>query len=89
MSFCQFALRARVGFAAYRLVTSDLPLEKIAALEGFADASHLHRTFVSLCGCTPAKYRGTGRTPQDLAALQAVGSLVAAEDRVGGVVAAP
>ncbi|MFB3882588.1 MAG: helix-turn-helix domain-containing protein [Armatimonadota bacterium] len=56
-SFGQFSLRARLGFAAHRLLTTDLTVEVIAQRAGFVDASHFHRTFVRHYGRTPAQYR--------------------------------
>ena len=56
-SFGQFSLRARLGFAAHRLLTTDLTVEAIAQRAGFVDASHFHRTFVRHYGRTPAQYR--------------------------------
>ncbi len=56
-SFGQFSLRARLGYAAHRLLTTDLPVEAIAQKVGFVDASHFHRTFVKHYGCTPRTYR--------------------------------
>ncbi len=56
-SFGQFSLRARLGFAAHRLLTTDLTVESIAHLAGFVDASHFHRTFVKHYSRTPSQYR--------------------------------
>ena len=56
-SFGQFSLRARLGYAAYRLLTTDLTIEAIAHRAGFVDASHFHRTFVKHYGRTPSQYR--------------------------------
>lgn len=59
-SFGQFALRARVAYAAHRLLTTDLPSETIAWQTGFVDGSHFHRTFLKHYGCTPREYRARG-----------------------------
>jgi AraC-like DNA-binding protein len=56
-SFGQFCIRARLGSAAHRLLTTDLPVEAVAQAAGFVDASHFHRTFVKHYGCTPRAYR--------------------------------
>lgn len=56
-SFGQFSLRARLGYAAHRLLTTDLTVETIAQRAGFVDASHFHRTFVRHYGRTPSQYR--------------------------------
>lgn len=60
-TFGQFCVRSRIGFASNLLLTSSLPLDAIADSEGFTDASHLHRSFVRIFGCTPAEYRRQGR----------------------------
>jgi AraC-like DNA-binding protein len=56
-SFGQFSLRARLGYAAHRLLTTNLSIDAIAQKAGFVDASHFHRTFVKHYGCTPREYR--------------------------------
>jgi len=71
MNFAQFRLRARLGFVAHRLLTSDVPTDTIAEEAGFANASHLHHAFAKHYGCTPGQYRehppsggdGTGLSP--------------------------
>jgi AraC-like DNA-binding protein len=57
-SFAAFALRARVGFVAHALAATAVPVDDIAREEGFADGSHLHRSFVRYWGCSPGEYRG-------------------------------
>ena len=61
ISFGAFALRARLAYAAQHLLHTDEALRQIAEESGFADASHLHRTFVRHYGCTPGKYRAQAR----------------------------
>jgi len=56
-SFGQFSLRARVGYAAHCLLTTNLSVESIAHRAGFVDASHFHRYFVKFYGRTPREYR--------------------------------
>lgn len=76
VSFHQFCMRARVGIAAHRLLTSDDPVGTVATQLGFADASHLHRNFTRYCGCTPREYR-LGRLPLPVSAQSlAIGSLM-------------
>jgi len=58
-TFARFALRARLGFAAHRLITTSLPIEAIATQAGFVDASHFHRMFVKHYRRTPRQYRRT------------------------------
>ncbi|UCC68585.1 MAG: helix-turn-helix domain-containing protein [Armatimonadota bacterium] len=57
MSFGKFCLQSRLGFVAQMLISTDLSTEAIAEQTGFADGSHLHRTFVRHYGCTPGFYR--------------------------------
>ena len=61
VSFGAFALRARLAHAAQCLLHTDAALHHVAEESGFADASHLHRTFVRHYGCTPGKYRAQAR----------------------------
>lgn len=57
VSFGRFCLRARLSHVANRLLTTELPEDAIAHEMGFADASHLHRSFVKHFGTTPGRYR--------------------------------
>jgi AraC family transcriptional regulator len=56
-SFTDQVLQMRLAGAARALSTSDAPLAWIAAEYGFADQSHLCRTFRTHVGLTPAAYR--------------------------------
>jgi AraC-like DNA-binding protein len=57
VTFAKFALRARLAYAAHRLLSTDMSVEDIAAEAHFTDASHLHRHFVRHYRQTPARYR--------------------------------
>jgi AraC-like DNA-binding protein len=57
MNFPSFCLRARVSFAAHRMLSTDKTIAAIAAEAGFTDGSHLNRCFHRSYNCTPAKYR--------------------------------
>jgi AraC family transcriptional regulator len=57
----QYLSRIRVSLAAVRLTHRDDSLTDIAAQCGFADQSHLTRTFKALRGITPGEYRGSLR----------------------------
>jgi AraC-like DNA-binding protein len=57
MTFHDFCLRARVSFAAHRMLNTDKTIAAIAAEAGFTDGSHLNRCFLKVYNCTPAKYR--------------------------------
>ncbi len=63
-SFTTFQRRTRIASAANVLTTSDLPVEEVAALAGFSDASHLHHAFVREHGCTPGQYRRQMQMPR-------------------------
>ncbi|CAN5700471.1 hypothetical protein BH20ACI4_BH20ACI4_10440 [soil metagenome] len=53
----EYVRRLRVEFASRQISTTENPLSEIALLAGFADQSHLTRTFKSAYGLTPAEYR--------------------------------
>jgi AraC family transcriptional regulator len=53
----EFARRSRVALACRQLAATDRPLAEISLAAGFADQSHLTRTFRRLLGVTPAVYR--------------------------------
>ena len=57
LSFAAFRLRARLAFAARRLLTTEDTVARIAADAGFVDASHLHRAFVKRYSRTPRQFR--------------------------------
>ncbi len=53
----EYVRRLRVAHVARRLVSSRDPLAVLAAEAGFADQSHMQRTFKARVGLTPAAYR--------------------------------
>jgi AraC family transcriptional regulator len=55
--------RLRIESACYALGASDAPITDIALEAGFADHSHLCKTFKKFTGMTPAEYRALLRTP--------------------------
>ncbi len=57
MSFARFCLHSRLRAAARLLTSTPLSIEAIADQSGFADGSHLQRTFSKHFGCTPGSYR--------------------------------
>jgi AraC-like DNA-binding protein len=61
LSYGEFRSRARLTYAAIRLLSTDLPIKTIATGAGFVDGSHLHHKFVPHFGCTPAEYRKRGQ----------------------------
>jgi AraC family transcriptional regulator len=57
-----YVRRLRVNAAAELLVAdADSPIAGIAAEVGFADQSHLTRSFLRMIGTTPARYRASHR----------------------------
>ncbi len=79
-SFGKFCMRARVGLVAHRLLTTEMSVESIAEEAGFVDASHLHRTFVRHCACTPAEYRRRRSVETTVASKEALRSLLLGPD---------
>jgi AraC-like DNA-binding protein len=53
----EYARRRRFEYARRELADADLPLNEVAVEAGFADQSHLTRTFKRLTGMTPKQYR--------------------------------
>jgi AraC family transcriptional regulator len=53
----EYLRRRRLQFARQRLADRDVPLAQVAAEAGFADQSHLTRTFKRFAGMTPSRYR--------------------------------
>ena len=58
-TFSRLLVDIRVDKAVDYLIYTGLPLDEIAVLIGFTDASHLTRHFVEKFGLTPNKYRKT------------------------------
>jgi AraC family transcriptional regulator len=53
----QYARQLRLEYACGQLVRSNKPLSEVAAICGYADQSHLSRTFKQAFGVTPSEYR--------------------------------
>jgi AraC family transcriptional regulator len=49
--------RLRLDFVAKEIVTTSTRLGDIAIAAGFADQSHLNKTFKARFGLTPSEYR--------------------------------
>lgn len=58
----EYLRRLRVEFAAEQICKTKIPLCEIAQAAGFADQSHLNKTFKNVFGSTPAEYRKFNRT---------------------------
>jgi AraC family transcriptional regulator len=61
-SIGEYLRHRRVEFACHKISTSNDSLAEIALAAGFANQSHLTRTFKRVTGMSPAKYR-TARRP--------------------------
>jgi AraC family transcriptional regulator len=64
VSLGSYARRLRIDWAAGRLKGSDENIAAIAHRAGFADQSHLTRTFKRCLGVTPDQYRRRYRSPE-------------------------
>lgn len=53
----QYLNQQRVSRAKHLLVTTSLPVARIAELTGFSGSSHLTAVFKGMTGCTPKDYR--------------------------------
>jgi AraC family transcriptional regulator len=53
----EYLRRRRLDWAAHRLAESAVPIADIALEAGFADQSHLTRSFHRWMGLTPLQYR--------------------------------
>ena len=51
----------RIEYACRALAETDAPLADVALAAGFADQSHLGRTFKRIMRTTPAAYRAASR----------------------------
>jgi AraC family transcriptional regulator len=56
-SIGEYARNWRVEVASRQLATSTSPIAEVAAVAGFADQSHLCRTFKTVSGLTPNEFR--------------------------------
>ena len=55
-----YLLARRIEHAQTLLVTTDLPITRIAARLGFGDSQHFNKQFRRLAGCNPTAYRLRG-----------------------------
>ena len=55
--FQQDLIRMRVDYTKYILGATDLTMEQVAGLCGYAGTVHFYRQFKQVTGTTPAKYR--------------------------------
>jgi AraC family transcriptional regulator len=60
-SIGEYARNWRVEIASSELATTTRPVAEVAAIAGFADQSHLCRTFKAASGLTPNEYRAVFR----------------------------
>jgi AraC family transcriptional regulator len=57
----EYVRRLRVEFASKQIASTENPLSEIAHAAGFADQSHLNKTFKTIFGLTPAEHRKLSR----------------------------
>jgi AraC family transcriptional regulator len=57
-----YVRRLRVDFVSEQLISTDVPLAELASAAGFADQSHLNRTFKRSTGMTPGNFRKVRRS---------------------------
>jgi AraC family transcriptional regulator len=57
----EYVRRLRVEFASKQIASTENPLSEIAHAAGFADQSHLNKTFKTAFGLTPAEHRKLSR----------------------------
>ena len=55
--FQQDLIRMRVDYTKYILTATDLALEQVAGLCGYAGTVHFYRQFRQVTGTTPARFR--------------------------------
>ncbi|HKC63075.1 MAG TPA: AraC family transcriptional regulator [Pyrinomonadaceae bacterium] len=53
----EYVRRLRVEYACQKISSTELSLSEIALMAGFADQSHLTKTFRNFFGLTPSEYR--------------------------------
>lgn len=56
-----YVRRLRVEYACGQIASTESPLSEIAHAAGFADQSHLNKTFKTVFGLTPAEHRKLSR----------------------------
>jgi len=64
LTFKRYLSKKRIGYAITLLQTTDLPIQQIAAMAGYEDASTFYRNFTKVTGHAPSDYR----TDRDLEA---------------------
>lgn len=57
VSFSEYLTGRRVEEAKRLLRETGLTMDQVAEQSGFYDTSHLHRTFLKICGISPGAYR--------------------------------
>jgi AraC-like DNA-binding protein len=60
LRFGRFLMRSRLAYVAQQLLRTKRSVAAIGEASGFADPSHLHRSFLRHYSCTPAHYREHG-----------------------------
>lgn len=63
MSVTDVLIQLRIGHACHLLVSTDLPIHRVATESGFNNLGHFFRQFGVQRGCTPARFRQHHQLP--------------------------
>ena len=64
MSVTEVLIQLRIGHACHLLVSTDLPIHRVASDSGFNNLGHFFRQFSAQRDCTPAEFRRLNRVPE-------------------------
>ena len=64
MSVTEVLIQLRIGHACHLLVSTDLPIHRVASDSGFNNLGHFFRQFSAQRDCTPAEFRRHNRLPE-------------------------
>ena len=64
MSVTEVLIQLRIGHACHLLVSTDLPIHRVASDSGFNNLGHFFRQFAAQRGCTPTEFRHHNRLPE-------------------------
>ena len=63
MSVTDVLIQLRIGHACHLLVSTELPIHRVASDSGFNNLGHFFRQFSAQRGCTPTEFRRHNRLP--------------------------
>ena len=64
MSVTDVLIQLRIGHACHLLVSTELPIHRVASDSGFNNLGHFFRQFSAQRGCTPAEFRRHNGLPE-------------------------